>query len=105
MPSMKQIYLPFMVMMLALAGCRSSSDEVIVDQPVAGDCIGSQCQIVRYSAPNGNDLVLETDKHVIQIQAQSGTPYSYYVWTDGKDTSADPDLIVEQGSAMVLVEE
>ena len=102
---MKTKILPFVVMMLALAGCRSASDEMYSETDIAGECIGNDCAVVRYASPNGNDLVLETKKHVIEIQAQSGTPYSYYVWTGGKGTSDDPDLIVSDGDAMVLVEE
>ena len=95
-----------MGVMLVLAGCQSASDEVIVEQPnIAESCTGADCSVVRYSSPNGNDLVLETEKHVIEIQAPSGTPYSYYVWSGGKSTADDPDLIVEDGNAMVLVEE
>ena len=90
---------------MMLAGCQSSSDEVIIEQPNSiTDCVGANCAVVRYSAPNGNDLVLETNKHIIEIQAQSGTPYSYYVWAGNKTTADDPDLILEDGTAMVLVD-
>lgn len=105
-PNMKQKILPLMGLMVVLAGCQSSSDEVIVEQPSFADaCAGESCAVIRYSSPNGNDLLLETQKHVIQIAAQNDTPYSYYVWTGGKTTADDPDLIVEDGAAMVLVEE
>lgn len=100
---MKKIFLPFMVIMLALAGCQTTSDDVVEINP--DNCIGDCTSEIRYSSPNGNDLVLETKKHVIQIQGQGDTQYSYYVWTGGKDTSQDPDLIVQDGNAMVLVEE
>lgn len=102
--NMTKKILPFMVFVVALAGCRSTYDEIIVE-PEQMDCVGANCQIIHYSSPNGNDLVLETDRHVIQIIADPGTKYSYQVWTGGKDTSTDPDLIVQDGNAMVLVDE
>lgn len=106
MPDMKRIILPIMGMMVFLAGCQSSSDEVITQQPDKADmCVGENCAIMRYESPNGRDLVLETSKHIIEIQAPADVPYSYYVWTGGKDVSQDPDLIIEDGKSMVLVEE
>lgn len=102
---MKKIYLPFLVLMLALAGCRSSSDEIVAGQQ-GFNCADENCEVIRVESPNGNDLVLETSKHVIEVQAQSGdVPYSYYVWTGNKSTSEEPDLVVEDGNTMVLVEE
>lgn len=94
-----------MVFVLALAGCQTTYDEVIVEPDTQMDCVGANCEIVRYDSPNGNDLVLETDRHIIQIVANPGTKYSYQVWTGDKDTSTDPDLVVRDGNAMVLVEE
>lgn len=91
--------------MVVLAGCQSSSGRFEEDSSVMTSCVGDKCSVVSYTSPNGNDLVLETSKHVIEIQAQQDVPYSYYVWTGGKDTSEDPDLIVKDGQAMVLVEE
>ena len=94
-----------MVLMLALAGCRSASDEIYNESDMSGECVGAECSVIRYASPNGNDLVLETKNHVVEIKAQSNTPYSYYVWTDGRDTSTDPDLIISDGNAMVLTQE
>ena len=94
-----------MTFLLVLAGCQSTYDEIIVEPDAPVDCVGANCEIIRYSSPNGNDLVLETNRHIIQISANPGTKYSYQVWTDGKDTSTDPDLIVQDGNAMVLVSE
>ncbi len=62
-------------------------------------------QAIKYSMPNGNDLVLETPKRIIQIEAQPGKSYDYYVWTGDKSYDDDPDLIVQDGVAAVLVEE
>ena len=103
---MRKIFLPVMGVMLGLAGCQTASDEIIVESE--NPCVMNKCAAgdnVMYATPNGNDLVLETNKHVIEIQAQSGTPYAYYVWAGGKDTQSEPDLIIENGQAMVLVEE
>ena len=46
--------------------------------------------------------MLETANHVIQITANPGTPYTYYVWAGNKTTNDDPYMIVDQGEAMVL---
>ena len=91
---------------MLLAGCQSSSEKVITEQSdYTETCAGAGCAIVRYESPNGKDLVLETSKHVIEIQASADVPYSYYVWAGGKDTTQNPDLIIEDGKSMVLVEE
>ncbi len=103
---MKQILILPILMgaMFALAGCQTASDGVIVEQEMASECIGADCSIIRYATPNGNDLMLETDKHVIQITANPGTPYTYYVWAGNKTTSDDPDMVVDQGTVMVLTD-
>ena len=105
MQGMKKIILPLTGAMMILAGCQSSSNDVIEQQNIADSCVGANCAVVRYASPNGNDLVLETAKHVIEIQAPADVPYSYYVWAGDKKVSDDPDLIVEDGKSMVLVEE
>lgn len=104
-PSMKKIILPLMGAMVILAGCQSSSNEIVEQPNIADSCVGTNCAVVRYSTPNGNDLVLETAKHIIEIQAPTNVPYSYYVWAGDKTTADDPDLVVEDGKSMVLVEE
>ena len=91
--------------MVILAGCQSSSNEVVNQSNIADSCIGTDCSVVRYASPNGNDLVVETAKHVIEIQAPADVPYSYYVWSGEKSVTDDPDLIIEDGKTMVLVEE
>lgn len=103
---MKHIIFALMGVMVILAGCRSSSNEVIVEQENSADvCAGPNCAIMRYASPNGNDLVVETAKHIIQIQAPADVPYTYQVWAGDKSVTDDPDLIVQDGTAMVLVEE
>ena len=109
---MKKMILPMMGAMLFLAGCQSASEELYVDEyevaeeaVVANECVGANCAIVRYASPNGNDLVLETERHIIQIKAPADVKYSYRVWAGEKGMDADPDLVVEDGQAMVLVEE
>lgn len=99
---MNKILLPLMVMVLALAGCRTASNDVEYVEPTAV-CAGG---VVEYSMPNGNDLVLETKSHVVHIEAAPNKSYEYRVWTGDKPTSADPDLIVNpDGSSLVLVSE
>lgn len=101
---MKRIIILPIVMgaMLNLTACQMASEPVVVEQDVAPECVGAECSIIRYATPNGNDLMLETESHVIQITATPGTPYTYYVWAGNKTTSDDPDIIVDQGTAMVL---
>lgn len=84
-----------------LAACQSASNDIENEPACVGDCQ----QIIRYSMPNGNDLVLETKNHIIQIGAAPNVKYGYYVWAGDKETTDDPDLIVEDGNAMVLIEE
>lgn len=101
---MNKILLPLMVMVLALAGCQTASDEYAMEyvEPTAV-CAGG---VVEYSMPNGNDLLLETKSHVVHIEATPNKSYEYRVWTGDKPTSADPDLIVNpDGSSLVLVSE
>lgn len=108
---MKKKCLPFLVLMLALAGCRSASNGVVVESDIAYEsdagyvCADSECTVINYSMPSGNDLVLETERHIIEIAAPTDAKYTYYVWAGGKTTSDDPDLIVSDGQSMVLVEE
>ena len=91
--------------MFGLAACQTPSNDEIIEPETVSECVGANCAIVRYSAPNGNDLVLETDKHIIEVTAQPGVKYSYYVWAGEKDMTEDPDLIVQDGQAMVLTTE
>lgn len=84
-----------------LAACQNATNDIENETACVGDCQ----QIIHYSMPNGNDLVLETPRHIIQIEAAPNVKYGYYVWAGDKETSDDPDLIVEDGNAMVLVEE
>ncbi len=113
---MKKMILPMMGAMLFLAGCQSASQELVVDDyevvdevaeeaVVANECVGANCAIVRYASPNGNDLVLETERHIIQIKAPADVKYSYRVWAGEKGMDTDPDLVVEDGQAKTLVEE
>ena len=99
---MKRNILFLLVAALAFAGCRSGgvpADDVV-------DCINcGDVNMVQYSMPNGNDLKLETAHHVIQIDAQPGKTYNYYVWTGEKTYDDDPDIVVQDGTAAVLVGE
>ncbi len=104
---MKRNILFLLVAVAAVAGCRSSDAPIDnVDAIDSIDCVEcGDVNIVQYSMPHGNDLKLETAHHVIQIDAQPGKAYDYYVWTGDKDYADDPDIIVNEGTAAVLVSE
>lgn len=105
---MKKIFL--ILPLMALVGCSGSENvapadvEYYEEQNIVA-CSDSNCSDVAFATPNGNDLVLETAHHVIHIEGRPDTAYGYYVWTGNKGTDQDPDLIVEDGVAAVLVEE
>ncbi len=103
------------------AGCSANRDtpreyveyadtvEYVTDEyPVYDAALGAEADVqtgrVKYSVPRDGDLTLETRHHVIQIQGQPDTNYSYYVWTGDKTYNDDPDLIVDDGNVMVLQE-
>lgn len=101
---MKRNILFLLIAALAVAGCWS--DSAPVDNIEYDDCINCDgTQMVKYSMPNGNDLKLETAHHVINVESQPGKQYDYYVWTGEKTYNDDPDLVVEDGVASVLVKE
>lgn len=102
---MKQIIFALSGIVLALAGCQSTPSEEYTDEFETAECVGEECSVIKYATPNGNDLVLETDHHVIQVSAQTDIPYKYYVWAGDKTTADDPDMIVQDGQTMILVEE
>lgn len=107
---MKKITLIFC--MTALCACQNGNppasvgyvDEYDYEVPMIESCT-SGVSDVEYSSPNGNDLRLETDHHVIQISGAPNSKYTYYVWTGGRTYEQDPNLIVEDGVSAVLVEE
>ena len=103
---MKRNVLFLLIAAAAFAGCRSDNAPVSGEEyeyAECADCDGAN--VVEYSMPNGNDLKLETAHHVIEIQAQPGKQYDYYVWTGEKSYDSDPDLVVQDGVASVLVSE
>ena len=91
----------FAILLLGLTGCMSGTPSDI-DVPVV--CAGD-CSDVNFSMPNGNDLMLETDHHIIHITAQPDSDYAYYVWTGDKTYADAPDIKIENGDAYVLSEE
>lgn len=97
---MKRNILFLFIAAVAVAGC--GSDNALVEQNDCINCAG--VNVVQYSMPNGNDLKLETAHHVIQIDAQPGKQYDYYVWTGEKSYNDDPDLVVQDGVASVLLD-
>lgn len=91
--------------MLNLAGCQMASEPNVFEQEVTPECIGANCGVIHYAMPNGNDLILETTNHVIEIAANPDSAYTYYVWSGDKAAMDDPDMIVDQGQVMILTEE
>lgn len=94
----------FAILLLGVAGCTSGAyhDEMYVGP--TSQCAGADCNVA-VSTPNGNDLKLETAHHVIHMTANPNKQYAYYVWSGNKDYTDDPDVIVENGETMILVEE
>ena len=91
------------ILLLGLTGCMSGvPNGEYVDAPV--ECAG-ECSSVNFSTPNGNDLKLETDHHIVHITANPDTEYAYYVWTGDKTYDDDPDIVIEQGAAYVISNE
>lgn len=119
---MKKNKIAFFVALFALAACSPNPEqpsaeyvqydyddvnEFVYYQPVAtgtqiAEPVTAGKSVIKYSVPNDSDLVLETAHHVIQIQGNQNQPYAYYVWAGGKDYTADPDLIVDEGVPAVL---
>lgn len=59
---------------------------------------------VEFSTPRGNDLLLETPRHIIHVTGQPNVPYAYGVWLGDRDMTDDPDMVVAGGAAAILVE-
>ena len=66
---------------------------------------GKPVKEIKFSTPAGNDLRLETDEYVLKIEGAPNKQYDYYVWTGEKQYTDDPDLIIQNGTAAVLVKE
>lgn len=60
--------------------------------------------VVKFATPNGNDLVLETERHVIHITGRENVPYAYGVWLGDREMTDDPDMVVSGNTAAILVE-
>ena len=91
---MKRYFLA--ILLLGLTGCMSGSPESV---PVV--CAGD-CSDVNISMPNGNDLKLETDHHIIHISGLPESDYAYYVWTGDKTYSDAPDVKIESDDVYVI---
>lgn len=120
------MFLFCLMAMFAVAGCQSRDtleydeyDEYLASFGCNGGnaCVGAnrarfidadtereKQSEIRFSRPNGNDLVLETSGYILQVEGAPNKKYDYYVWTGDKDYSDDPDLIIQNGTAAVLVE-
>lgn len=99
------------VLCVALGACSGAREpspmpvqQYAVDEEYT-PMVDASTSVLKYSMPAGNDLVLETPRHIIHIDAQPGVSYGYYVWTGDKKYSDDPDLVVEDGTAYILVED
>ena len=103
MCGMKRNILFLLIGAFAVAGCQSNDAPVEYEYAECINCGGAN--MVEYSMPNGNDLKIETAHHVITVEAQPGKQYDYYVWTGDKTYDDDPDLVVQEGNASVLVAE
>ena len=107
---MKKNFLFLLIAAVAVAGCGANNapvdDMEYVEYAEYPDCINCGAgNVVKYSMPNGNDLKLETAHHVIKIDAEPGKSYDYYVWTGEKTYANDPDIVIQDGAAAVLVSE
>lgn len=114
---MKAKFILFLVVAVALAGCRSDrgvgteyveySDDVQYisgqsdngNMPCASDAGTST---IKYSVAQNGDLTLETRHHVINVNGAPSGSYAYYVWAGDKTYNDAPDLIVEDNTIMTL---
>ena len=87
---------------LLIAGCQADYIAPAYNTDVPETCIDSECQIIDVLTPNGNDLLLETERHAIHVTARPDTRYEYRVWAGDKDMSSVPDVIVHDGEIMIL---
>ena len=103
----------FFAIVLALAGCRSDAPEmeyypddyaqyddvyVAANTSQMGPKWGANddfAYVVPANRPNG--LVLETARHIIQIEPMANEQYAYVVWNGPKSMDDKPDLIIANG--------
>lgn len=99
-------------LMFVMAACTRGDDNVVVndefyeyetEQQVVMQPVSLPTTIV--NANMDRDIVVETDRNIIQMVGNPGTQYKYYVWTGGQDTNTDPDVIVDRGTVMVRTAE
>lgn len=79
--------------------CSECANDTATD-----DANTNAVSVVKFATPNGNDLVLETERHIIQISGQKNVPYAYGVWLGDREMTDDPDMVVGGGAAAILVE-
>lgn len=101
---MKRNILFLLIAAFAFAGCRSGNTPV-ADAENNGCLNCDSEQTIKYSMPNGNDLMLETGHYILRVEAQPGKQYDYYVWTGEKTYDDDPDMIVQDGVTAILTVE
>ena len=106
---MKRKSICFLLVTICLAGCQTNyngNDGIEYIEYEDGYYIPSEsdvcsdnalpcAQVIKYSAPNGNDLLLETPKNTIHITATPGRKYQYRVWAGQDNYNRAPDLILD----------
>lgn len=111
---MKKLSL-LLLIALTVAACHRGNDDIVVNDGFYEYDTTQQVVVyptqlavpaaTRIGANLDRDIVVETDKHVIQMVGNPGTQYKYYVWTGDQDTNAEPDVIVDRGTVMVRTDE
>lgn len=101
--NMKAKYLLFIT--LFFAGCSSHYIAPNTVEPDVSECIDSKCQIIDVYSPAGNDLVVETPRHIVHVTATPDVRYEYRVWAGGAGMTTAPDVIVHDGDVMILTDD
>lgn len=93
-----------------MSACHRGADEYVAD-----NMYYESDTVVEYTAPVpvttriganlDRDLVVETDKHIIQMVGNPDKKYEYRVWIGDTDESTDPDVIVNRGTVMVRTDD
>ena len=101
--NMKAKYLLFIT--LFFAGCSSHYIAPNTVEHDVSECIDSKCQIIDVYSPAGNDLVVETPRHIVHVTATPDVRYEYRVWAGGAGMTTAPDVIVHDGDVMILTDD
>lgn len=101
--NMKAKYLLFIT--LFFSGCSAHYIAPNTVEAEAPECIDSECQIIDVYSPAGNDLVVETPRHIVHVTATPDVRYEYRVWAGGAGMTTAPDVIVHDGDVMILTDD